>query len=103
MQKILDNLLSTSPAAVAVVVVVYMFIRYLREERRDLRDDRKTLLQFFNRIHEEHMAERNQSQLSRDRLVAITERNISATNRNTYTLEVLTGMWPDHPKPKDAE
>lgn len=74
---------STLGPSAASVLVVYLFIGYLREER-------STLLTFFQELHKEHIEQRRASQQSIDRMVAITEQNISATNHNSYAIERLS-------------
>lgn len=78
----LEKLASQLPSAVAIIVVVAMFIKYLTEEAKNNRD-------FFKELHGEHMEQRTQSRNSMDKMIEITERNISSTNRNTYTIEQL--------------
>lgn len=38
MEQILLGLLGSSPAAVAVIITVWQFLKYLREERKEWRD-----------------------------------------------------------------
>ena len=98
--EVLLELLKNSPQSIAVVVVVLILIKYF--ERRDKssreydqeREQRAIAVQ--DRINEEHMHARAQAQEAINRNTAIMERNVSATDRNTYMIDTLSKTLQDY-------
>lgn len=85
-------LLGGSPLAVLLMIVV-LFLKDRRSDSDAMRIWLQTLMKDHDSqltgITKESIEERKLARESIDRMVAISEQNISATNRNTFTLEAL--------------
>lgn len=97
---ILVELLKSSPQSIAVVVVVIILIRYLERRdklNRDYDEEReRRSVKVQEAMNSEHIHAREQAAEAINRNTAIMERNVSATERNTFTLDTLSRALQDY-------
>ncbi len=79
MTDLLDSLLRMSPIAVALIVLVILFLRYLCKAEKANRDERRANFETLNRIVTNHMTD---TQKSNDNLTNAIN-NMSETCKNT--------------------
>lgn len=76
-----------------IVVVVWIFISHMAKESRAFREhmaaQNALLMEFYKSMHSDHITQATESTRAVSQLVAVTEKNISATARNTFALEII--------------
>lgn len=74
-------------------MAIYMFLRHLSAEgqanRTHIASQNEMLISFYKEMHRDHISRAEESNRTVAQLVAVTEKNISATSRNTYVLEAI--------------
>lgn len=85
--------LTQLPEAGIIVFTVWMFLKHLATESAASREHSQnlnsTLIQFYKEMHKDHITRAEESNRVVAQLVSATEKNISATSRNTYVLETI--------------
>lgn len=88
------ELLKQAPQSVAVIIVTYLLIQYFQKRDSAIRaydkEREERALAATKTLNEEHIYQREQSKEAINRNTAIMERNVSATDRNSFMIETLS-------------